>query len=156
MKINIWQLACSLFWPYQRKAIDLCSGAILSEWNSIQEKQNDENSIRIIPFFTPALIRQSYLAKVKSCLRIDIGDLDIYPQYEAIPMMDISEDNSADFCYKAGHFCEKIDELLLADRQINSPEYDSSFPLYEEYCKEFMLQFAKAWCKKEGYNWYQG
>jgi len=155
MKINIWNLACSLFWPYQRRALDLYSGIILNIENGTQEKTKNEKSIRIIPFFTPALIRQSYIAEAKLCLGIDPGDLDAYPHYEAIPRMDISEDDSADFCYKAGQFCEKIDELLLADRWSDSPKYDCSFPLSEEYGKDFMLKFAKEWCKQEGYEWYE-
>ncbi|MBQ8508193.1 MAG: hypothetical protein IJ466_12295 [Clostridia bacterium] len=154
MKVNVRDIAARLFFQTP-VVLDLDTGntyiPVLQHDRKIVENLD---STRILPCFSSAPIFQAYVTKVMEELKIVPWEgCEKYPVFELIP--DFHTDEQEEFIKKADHFCSGFDYALCNEREKSIPKYDPSFPVFLEFDKSFTLQFAKEWCKQEGYEWYE-
>lgn len=138
MKVDIKTIANSLFWWFP-VYLDLDTGLTYNTRFHAEDIKRLKNKRRI-PLYSRTPITQRYLEEARESLGIEIGEwFDEFPKFEFIPDYDPEE-------YRV--FMEKA-------HSISESIYDPSFPGYYEYLHAYMIEFAKAWCKEEGYEWHE-
>ena len=141
MKIEITWLALALFW-YVPVVLDLDTGNAYNPHYD-GEKIAQLKHKRLLPRYSKAPIYQEYLQTIHNRFGFPLGEWFYqYPKFELIP--DHMPENVEDFFDIAHWLCESFDPS----------RYDPSFPDFATYLDDCTLQFAKDWCKKEGYEWY--
>lgn len=141
MKIKIHLLSLALFWHIPQ-VLDLDTGDIYTA--SLQDERIKQlKHSRLLPRYSTAKIYQQYLQIIHDRFGVPLEDWFYqYPKFE----FDLSSipENVGDFFAKAHVACEEF----------WPNEYDPAFPDFGTYLDDCTLQFAKDWCEKEGYEWY--
>ncbi len=138
MKVNVQLLALSLFW-WVPVYLDLDTGLTYNVATQTAEIEKLKNRRRL-PLYSEAPIYQRYLELARDKAGIDFGDFfNRYPHFEFIP--DQKPEHAKEFFQEAHVLCDSFDAPSLPD--------------FDEYLHQFKLEFAKDWCKKEGYEWYE-
>ncbi len=96
--------------------------------------------LRKLPIFSPTPIYQSYLTMAQEKLGIQFGSwFDKAPHFEFRTDCQFQEDDE---------FMEEAHHMVFSFS-------DSAIPHFYDYLTEHKIQFAKEWCEKEGYEWYE-
>ena len=141
VKIKIHLLPSALFWGYPQ-ILDLDTGQIYTSPLQDEEIKQLKRS-RLLPHYSEAKIYQDYLQIIHDRFGVPLEDWFYqYPKFE-FDLNSIPE-NFGEFFHKAHVVCEEF----------WPNEYDPSFPDFGTYLSDCTLQFAKDWCEKEGYEWY--
>lgn len=138
MKININLLALSLFW-WCPVYLDVDTGTTynIALHATIIEKLKNKLEL---PRYSQAIIYQRYIEMAVRKSHVEAMDLlRKYPRFDLIPNQ--ASDIVRDFLHEAHILCDSID--------------DPSLPDFGEYLNQSMIQFAKDWCSKEGFEWYE-
>lgn len=156
MKVDINQIQGALFW-WCEQFYDLEAGHCYAVAD-IEEEENwrDLKLIRI-PLFSTAPICQRYFEFLMSERGLeDKYDLSAYPKFK---LGELRGENKLAEAYidKARHFFDAVQtvDVWRAENRISNPGWYSGFPAYLEYEAHVARRFAKDWCKKEGYEWYE-
>ena len=141
MKIKIHLLSLALFWGYPQ-VLDLDTGHIYTSPLQDEEIKQLKHS-RLLPHYSEAPIYQEYLQIIHDRFGVPLDDWFYkYPKFTLIP--NDTPENLAEFFKKSHVICEEF----------WPNEYDPSFSDFATYLDDCTLQFAKDWCEKEGYEWY--
>jgi len=133
MKVNIGEIALALFWWFP-VYLDLDTGCTFNIRHETDEIVKHKNA-RKLPLYSRVPIYQRFLLEKQQQGKIKLGEwFNKYPVFEILPDYEPEEYN-----------------VFMVEAQ---DTIESFFPEYGSYLDEFMLQFAKDWCEKEGYEWY--
>lgn len=153
MKINIRELAAKLFCAMEI-ALDLDTGELYIVQLHRDEVGNLKN-FRILPNYSTAAIHQNYNLLVKSRLGIIPWEgWDQYPKFPLVENCDETEEMK-EYIHNSHPFCEVFYYYKpLADVDDFEEADAHCFPTYEEFLRGYACKFARAWCDREGYEWY--
>lgn len=128
---------------------------------------------------TPVSCAEKHLRKPRRYIRIpQIALVEVYQAYfkklfRELPMIEDSyglksfpdyQDAVENHTYfdeyeyikKAHNFSENILKLLFYENdRLNKPNFNPSFPSFDEYHYAYATQYAKDWCAQEGFEWYE-
>lgn len=159
MKIEISRLADFLFcWEFHPLAINLDTGELYEidlnagELIGINKEtgkmyvvkynlEGESPRLRVLPRFSDVPIYQSYLAMAKEQLEVRFGSW-----FDEAPVFEFGSD------------CQvREKEMFMNEAHYMVFDFtdNPTFPNFCDYLKERQIQFAKEWCKKEGYEWYE-
>lgn len=157
MKISISALGMALF--ADRNYLDLDTGFIAATRLLDLGLLSPPKHFRVLPLFSQAHLYQKYLREMLPKTGIeDTIPLDKYPDFPLLEPEGEPSKLMLDFIGKAFHFVtgpewERFERKHREDKENNSPDYDPSFVLYDDYREAFERKTAIEWCEKEGYEW---
>lgn len=155
MKINITELAESLFWSGGRY-LDLDSGELISKLLIDHGNRLMPEHAQLLPSYSTAPIYQQYLREMLPKTGIeDSLHLDSYPDFPLYPRI-AKQQHFIDEAYHfvTGAAWDHYEEMHEKNKETNSPDFDPSFQPYYEYEAAFKQRIAIKWCEKYGYEWY--
>lgn len=155
-KVNIEQIQGALFWGCEQY-YDLDAGHCYAV-TDIEKEENwrDLNLVRI-PLFSIAPICQRYFEFLMSERELeDKYALSAYPKFELGEQKD-EKTIAEKYIVKARNFFDEVqsNDIWKCEEGISNPGWYSGFPYYREFENHIARQFAKEWCKKQGYEWYE-
>lgn len=155
MKINIAELAESLFWSGGRY-LDLDSGELISKILIDHGDRLMPEHAQLLPSYSTAPIYQQYLREMlpKTGLE-DTIHLDLYPEFS----LNSKTKKQQHFIDEAYHFVtgakwDRYEEQHEQSKSTNISDYDPSFQPYYEYEAAFKQRIAIKWCEEYGHEWY--
>lgn len=128
--------------------VDSDAGELVGKKHTIKYNTNEKfPRIRMLPVILNVPIYQSYLVMAQEQLGVRFGSwFDEAPVFE----------------FKAFYGPTSIDSLReerefmkVAHHKVFDFPDDITLPYFIDYLTEHKIQFAKEWCEKEGYEWYE-
>lgn len=156
MKVDIKQIQDALFW-WCEQYYDLEAGHCYAVADIEEEENWWELKLIQIPLFSIAPICQGYFEFLMSERNLkDRYDLSVYPKFE---LGEKNGDNkiAEEYIDKARTFFDEVqtEDVWNFENGISNPGWFPGFPIYAEYQEHIARQFAKEWCTKHGYEWYE-
>lgn len=160
MKIEIADLANSLFWDGacpqgldldtgEVYDVDAANGQLVGMKRTIKYNPAEEfPRIRILPVVSDVPIYQSYLTMVREQLGIQIDGW-----FDNAPVFKFEEYDPTNPVSKERYRAER--EFMEKAHGLTAGYFDPPVPHFGSYWTEHTIQFAKEWCEKEGYEWYE-
>lgn len=156
MKVNIKCIQGALFWG-REQYYDLEAGQCYAVEDIELEENWKELKLIRIPVFSIAPICQRYFEFLMSERELeDKYNLSAYPKFE-LGERDGERVLADEYIDKARNFFEEVQTVdeWRCENSIQNPGWYSGFPDYYEFQDHIARQFAKEWCEKQGYAWYE-
>lgn len=156
MKLNIRHIQGALFWGCEQ-CYDPEAGHCYAVADMEEEECRRNRKLIRIPLFSIAPICQRYFEFLMSKRELeDKYKLSAYPRFE---LGERAGENAlaGEYIDRARTFFDEIQTLdaWKCENGIPNPGWYSGFPDYLEYQDHIARQFAKEWCEKQGYAWYE-
>lgn len=154
MKINIRELAAKLFCKMEI-ALDLDTGELyIVQFH--KDKVGRLKNFRILPNYSSAAMHQEYILMIRKQFGSDPWEgCDQYPQFSIVENRDETEEMK-EYIHNSHAFCENSIYARTSPVGVTADgEKNFSYPNFFGFENKYKLNFAKEWCKKEGYAWYE-